>query len=95
MKLDLWNEVHHTPPIEAVWKNYEATYAVDIAPSLVKWAVKKLKEKIPVKAKVGKKDAQKLKHSRQINTEIYRAQATENRFAGSNRGLCPTRLDLD
>ena len=70
LKLDLWNEVHHTPLIESIWKNYEAVYAVDIAPSLVTRAAKILQaKKIPVKTKIG--DIRKLPYASNYFDYVY------------------------
>lgn len=54
LKLDLWNEVHHTPLIDYIWKDYSEIHAIDIAPRLVAKARKNFKQKkIPVKTKAG------------------------------------------
>jgi len=54
LKLDLWNEVHHTPLLDLIWKNYDEVHGLDIAPKLVALASERLKaKKIPVKTKVG------------------------------------------
>lgn len=54
LKLDLWNEVHHTPLIDYIYDYYDELHGIDIAPGLVKRASKNLKDKgLTVTTKVG------------------------------------------
>jgi SAM-dependent methyltransferase len=54
LKLDLWNEVHHTPLIDHIHKYYNEVHGIDIAPGLVKKAQENLKRKgLKVVTKVG------------------------------------------
>lgn len=70
LKLDLWNEVHHTPLLDHVWKNYDEVYGIDIAPNLVAEAAKRLKaKKIKVKTKVG--DIRKLPYADNFFDFVY------------------------
>jgi len=46
LKLDVWNEVHHTPLLDHIWNYYDAVYAIDIAPRLIKRAKEILKKSL-------------------------------------------------
>lgn len=70
LKLDLWNEVHHTPIIDAIWKNYDEIHGIDIAPNIVARAKENLKaKKIPIKARVG--DIRKLPYPDNFFDFVY------------------------
>ena len=70
LKLDLWNEVHHTPLLDSIWKYYDEVHGVDIAPNLVANAAKRLKaKKIKVTTRVG--DIRKLPYSDNYFDFVY------------------------
>ncbi|MBI2024666.1 MAG: class I SAM-dependent methyltransferase [Candidatus Harrisonbacteria bacterium] len=54
LKLDLWNEAHHTAILTYIHHFYDEVHAIDISPDVVRQALKKLEEKnIKVKAVIG------------------------------------------
>ncbi len=70
LKLDLWNEVNHTPVIDNIWMFYDEIHGIDIAPKLVKKAIQILKQKkIPLKAKLG--DIRKLPYKSNYFDYVY------------------------
>jgi len=44
LKLDLWNEAHHTEILKYIHKNYDDVYGIDISPHVVEQANKNLKK---------------------------------------------------
>ena len=44
LKLDLWNEAHHTEILKYIHKNYDEVYGIDISPHVVEQANKNLKK---------------------------------------------------
>lgn len=70
LKLDLWNEVFHTPIIDHIWKGYDEVHGIDIAPGIVKKARRNLKKKgIPLNTKVG--DIRKLPYKNNYFDFVY------------------------
>jgi SAM-dependent methyltransferase len=54
LKIDLWNEAHHTEILKYIHKNYGKVFGIDISPHVVKKANERLKKnKISVKTIVG------------------------------------------
>ena len=54
LKLDLWNEAHHTEILKYIHNNYEEIYGIDLSPDVEKKAKINLeKNEIPVKTYVG------------------------------------------
>jgi len=54
LKLDLWDEAHHTATLSHIYQNYDEVHAIDISPDVVKKAMYRLKQSgIEVNGVVG------------------------------------------
>jgi len=54
LKLDLWDEAHHTATLSHIWQNYDEVHAIDLSPDVVAKAIARLKtDNIPVRGVVG------------------------------------------
>jgi SAM-dependent methyltransferase len=70
LKIDLWNEAHHTEILKYIYKNYSRVFGIDISNNVVKKANVRLRQsKIPVTTVVG--DVRKMKFKSNTFDFIY------------------------